>query len=75
MGKQATKKGLTVFSRKSLAIMVPEAGLEPARLFSPQILSLLCMPFHHSGACSERLMYSGRGLKAILWVRNSADCQ
>ena len=29
--------------------MVPEAGLEPACPCRRQILSLLCLPFHHSG--------------------------
>jgi hypothetical protein len=28
---------------------VPLAGLEPARDCSQQILSLRCLPFHHSG--------------------------
>jgi hypothetical protein len=29
--------------------MVPAAGLEPARDYSPRILSPLCLPFHHAG--------------------------
>jgi hypothetical protein len=29
--------------------MVPEAGLEPACPIEREILSLLCIPFHHSG--------------------------
>ena len=29
--------------------LVPKAGLEPARPFGLEILSLLCLPFHHSG--------------------------
>ncbi len=29
--------------------LVPEAGLEPARPCGLEILSLLCLPFHHSG--------------------------
>ena len=32
----------------SLIYLVPEAGLEPART-RRKILSLLCLPFHHSG--------------------------
>ena len=28
---------------------MPEAGLEPARFYKQQILSLWCLPFHHSG--------------------------
>jgi len=27
--------------------VVAQAGLEPARLLKQQILSLLCLPFHH----------------------------
>ena len=33
--------------------MVPAAGLEPARDESPQILSLLCLPFHHAGLLNQ----------------------
>ena len=29
--------------------LVPAAGLEPARRFRLEILSLLCLPFHHAG--------------------------
>lgn len=29
--------------------MVPAAGLEPARPCGLEILSLLCLPFHHAG--------------------------
>ena len=29
--------------------VVPSAGLEPARPYSREILSLLCLPFHHEG--------------------------
>ncbi|MEN9850848.1 MAG: hypothetical protein RL128_1011 [Pseudomonadota bacterium] len=32
-----------------IAALVPKAGLEPARPFGLEILSLLCLPFHHSG--------------------------
>ena len=35
-------------SRKK-SLVVPAAGLEPARPFGPEILSLLCLPFHHAG--------------------------
>lgn len=30
-------------------VLVPGAGLEPARAKAPRILSPLCLPFHHSG--------------------------
>lgn len=30
-------------------MIVPEAGLEPARHHCLRILSPLCLPFHHSG--------------------------
>lgn len=36
---------------------MPKTGLEPVRDFSRQILSLLCLPFHHSG-----LFHSRQGL-------------
>lgn len=29
--------------------MVPLTGLEPARTLIREILSLMCLPFHHSG--------------------------
>ena len=29
--------------------VVPAAGLEPARPSGLEILSLLCLPFHHAG--------------------------
>ena len=28
--------------------LVPGAGLEPARAYALQILSLVCLPFHHA---------------------------
>lgn len=37
-------------ARKPLSSMVPAAGLEPARPFGLEILSLLCLPFHHAGS-------------------------
>ena len=36
-------------------ILVPVAGLEPARLLRRGILSPLCLPFHHTG---KRLLYT-----------------
>src|SRR5262249_10078707 len=35
--------------RRDYTASVPEAGLEPAISFEREILSLLCIPFHHSG--------------------------
>ena len=32
-----------------LETVVPAAGLEPARPSGLEILSLLCLPFHHAG--------------------------
>jgi hypothetical protein len=29
--------------------LVPAAGLEPARPYGQEILSLQCLPFHHAG--------------------------
>ena len=37
------------FKGKSIGKLVPSAGLEPARPYSREILSLLCLPFHHEG--------------------------
>ena len=33
--------------------VVPSAGLEPARPYSREILSLLCLPFHHEGTVAN----------------------
>lgn|GEM_PF-6787043 len=37
----------------SSAQMVPRAGVEPARPFGQEILSLVCLPFHHRGAVGD----------------------
>ena len=34
---------------RSLFLLVPKAGFEPARSCLPGILSPLCLPFHHFG--------------------------
>jgi hypothetical protein len=44
-------KGFAVGIAKPFNFLVPEAGLEPACPCGRQILSLLCLPFHHSGRC------------------------
>ena len=40
-----------------------EAGLEPARDCSQEILSLLCLPFHHSSVDRERNTLTRMGVK------------
>ena len=34
-------------------VVVPAAGLEPARPLSLRILSPLCLPFHHAGTAAN----------------------
>ena len=47
----------TTYPFKALAYLdktnknvVPAAGLEPARPYGQEILSLMCLPFHHAGS-------------------------
>ena len=37
--------------------MVPVTGLEPVRYRYREILSLLCLPFHHTGGYRQHLIY------------------
>ena len=37
--------------------MVPVTGLEPVRYCYREILSLLCLPFHHTGGYRQHLIY------------------
>ena len=37
--------------------LVPVTGLEPVRYCYPEILSLLCLPFHHTGGYRHKLEY------------------
>ena len=37
--------------------MVPVTGLEPVQYCYREILSLLCLPFHHTGSCRQWLEY------------------
>ena len=37
--------------------MVPVTGLEPVRYCYREILSLLCLPFHHTGGFRQELGY------------------
>ena len=46
MGTRQWKPGIYSLPVENL---VPAAGLEPARPSGPEILSLLCLPFHHAG--------------------------
>ncbi|VVT21033.1 hypothetical protein RV134_310301 [Roseovarius sp. EC-HK134] len=51
LGYEQRKHG-RLYPRKTTAyvmIMVPAAGLEPARPYGREILSLMCLPFHHAG--------------------------
>ena len=58
--------------------MVPAAGLEPARPFGQEILSLRCLPFHHAGTCLVGIVYAvnsegarGRDLDIFAcWLNN-----
>ena len=44
--------------------LVPEAGLEPARVYTRGILSPLCLPFHHPGGQSRSIPTGGEMDKA-----------
>ena len=44
---------------------VPLAGLEPARPCEQQILSLGCLPFHHSGILKPALLPLARAVRPI----------
>ena len=48
--------------------LVPAAGLEPARTCVPQILSLLCLPFHHAGKNQQHIRAKK---KSKYFVKNS----
>ena len=48
---------LTGFPKRGV---VPKAGLEPARPFGLEILSLLCLPFHHSGRARTIMKHAPR---------------
>ena len=49
------------FPFNALILLVPAAGLEPARPFGLEILSLLCLPFHHAGGGATLSQSAGRG--------------
>ena len=55
--RTGVQTGETTFPFKALRFleetdfrMVPAAGLEPARPYGREILSLMCLPFHHAGS-------------------------
>ena len=66
---KTTKKALRKPERHVLS-MVPKAGLEPARSCLRQILSLLRLPFRHSGA---PLTVESISLQRLI-VKDFLDC-
>lgn len=44
---------------------VPEAGFEPASSYERKILSLVCMPFHHSGGGASVAAQPARNLSGV----------
>lgn len=52
------------------AVLVPAAGLEPARPSGLGILSPLCLPFHHAGGESAGLRFTAQHG----WGQPRADC-
>ena len=46
--------------------LVPVTGLEPVRYCYREILSLLCLPFHHTGGYWQGLEYhTGAGMSTL----------
>lgn len=66
IGRRKTKKKTPSGKSQTVSIlsMVPEAGLEPARCCHRQILSLVRLPFRHSGM--QELYGSSALIKFIL---------
>ena len=56
--------------------MVPVTGLEPVRYRYREILSLLCLPFHHTGGYRQHLIYHIPGPVSTLFPENikKASC-
>ena len=50
--------------------LVPVAGLEPARYCYREILSLLCLPFHHTGGDWQLLEYHTGAPLSTLFPKN-----
>ena len=72
------KRTLRAFNlRVSVEKMVPLTGLEPVLSNLRQILSLLCLPFHHSGICIPQKTRDGKlegcfgGMLQISQISNS----
>ena len=71
-GKGALRQGRisvrVYYQTIKLDFLVPAAGLEPARPFGLEILSLLCLPFHHAGIVGRTLLTGRRAsLKPCLF--------
>ena len=50
--------------------MVPVTGLEPVRYRYREILSLLCLPFHHTGGYRQHIIYHIPGPVSTLFPEN-----
>ena len=50
--------------------MVPVTGLEPVRYRYREILSLLCLPFHHTGGYRQHLIYHISATVSTLFPEN-----
>ena len=53
--------------------VVPVTGLEPVRYCYREILSLLCLPFHHTGGDWQGLEYHTFALPSRPFFQNSLD--
>ena len=51
--------------------MVPVTGLEPVRYCYREILSLLCLPFHHTGGYRQHLIYHISATVSTLFSENT----
>ena len=50
--------------------VVPVTGLEPVRYCYREILSLLCLPFHHTGGDWQELEYHTGAAVSSLFLEN-----
>ena len=51
--------------------LVPVTGLEPVRYCYREILSLLCLPFHHTGGYRQHLIYHISATVSTLFSENT----
>ena len=51
--------------------MVPVTGLEPVRYCYREILSLLCLPFHHTDGYRQHLIYHISATVSTLFSENT----